>query len=191
MMRIFIALFVFFLIPLSAVLAADVTVVPERILGKATAPVTVEEFVSLTCSHCAHFYSETLPELEAKYVDTGKVRFILRDFPMDGVALKAAALARCMPEEQYYPFIKVLYKTQKDWSLNPDPQKLLIQYARLGGLDEAKAKSCLDDEKMIGAIIKEDMEATQKLKINATPTYFFRLEGRCSSIPTRSCWCKS
>src|SRR5262249_31135009 len=88
----------------SYAMAADTVTVPERILGKADAPVTVEEFVSLTCSHCADFYTNILPELEKNYVETGKVKFILRDFPLDGLALKAAALARCMPEEQYYPF---------------------------------------------------------------------------------------
>src|SRR4051812_12613573 len=91
--------------------AADPSV-PERILGNPKAPVTVEEFVSLTCPHCAEFYISVLPQLEKNYIDTGKVRFILRDFPLDGIGLRAAVLARCMPEDEYYPFIDVLYKNQ-------------------------------------------------------------------------------
>src|SRR5690242_10306505 len=92
--------------------AADAPALPDRVLGKADAPVTVDEYVSLTCPHCAVFYNDVLPSLEKKYVDTGKVKFILHDLPNSGIALKAAALARCMPEDEFYPFIRTLFKNQ-------------------------------------------------------------------------------
>jgi protein-disulfide isomerase len=162
--------------------AADTTTVPERIYGKPTAPVTVEEFVSLTCPHCADFYVNILPKLKEKYVDSGKVRFILRDFPLDGPGLRAASLARCMPEDEFYPFVEVLFKEQKSWALAADPNKVLVQYARLGGLPEDKAEACLADTQMQDAIIALRTAAQQKYEIQATPTFVFnngaqKLEG--------------
>jgi protein-disulfide isomerase len=159
------------LLTVSAVSYAAETHIPERILGKANAPITVDEYVSLTCSHCAQFYNDTLPELEKKYVDSGKVRFILHDFPLDNVALKASAIARCMPEEEFYPFVKVLYKHLPNWATAPDPEKALLQYAKLGGLGEEKAKECLADSKLQDALIAGRMEATQKIGVEATPTF--------------------
>jgi protein-disulfide isomerase len=150
---------------------ADDVKIPDRILGKVDAPITVEEYVSLTCSHCAEFYNDMLPELEKNYVDTGKVRFILRDFPLDGIALKAALLARCMPEDEYYPFIKILYKNQSSWAFGSQSEKTLMQYAKLGGLPEDKAKICLQDTKMQDAIIAIRTEATEKRNVEATPTF--------------------
>jgi protein-disulfide isomerase len=160
----------FVLLSFAPAARADDMKLPDRILGKADAPITVEEYVSLTCTHCGEFYTTILPELETKYVDTGKVRFILRDFPLDGTALKAATLARCMPEDEYYPFVKTLYKSLTSWATSPNPEAILIQYAKLGGLSEDKAKACLADTKLQDAIIAERTHATQ-LNIQATPTF--------------------
>ena len=145
--------------------------VPERVLGNADAPITVEEFVSLTCSHCASFNNDILPELKAKYVETGKVKFILRDFPLDGIALRAAALARCMPKEQFYPFITVLFKNQAQWAFGGNPTQAMIQYAKLGGLGEEKAKACADDAKLMDAIAANIDVYRQKYAIQATPSF--------------------
>jgi protein-disulfide isomerase len=154
------------------VLADDAPVmVPERVLGDANAPVTVEEFVSLTCPHCAEFYTTVLPKLKVKYVDTGKVKFILRDFPLDGTGLRAATLARCITPSEYYPFIEALYSNQAAWATQPSPDKTLIMYAKLTGLDEAKALVCLNDTKMQDAIVAGRSEAQKKYSIAATPTF--------------------
>ena len=116
----------------------------------------------------------TLPEIEKKYVDTGKVKFILRDFPLDGNALKAAVIARCMPEEQYYPFVKILYKNQSAWAFgNSDPEKTITQYARLGGLSDEKAKACLADTALQDAVVAERTDSVAKYNIEATPTFIF------------------
>ncbi len=150
---------------------AESAPLPARVLGKADAPVTVEDFSSLTCPHCGDFYVHTMPELKKKYIDTGKVRFILRDFPLDGLSLKATAIAHCMPEEQYYPFIAILYENQKAWALAPDPEKVLIQYAKLGGLGDDKAKACLNDTALQERIVAERQRATDTFNIQATPTF--------------------
>ena len=143
----------------------------DRVLGKADAPVTVEEYISFTCPHCADFYLNTLPVLKKDYVETGKVRFILRDFPLDSASLKAAALARCMPPDEFYPFVTILYQNQKQWALAPDPSSVFVQYAKLGGLGEDKAKACLSDNTMLDGVIAERTTATQKYNIQSTPTF--------------------
>jgi protein-disulfide isomerase len=150
---------------------ADVMPFPEQAVGKADAPIKVDEYVSLTCSHCAEFYNDTLPELEKRYVATGKVRFVMHDFVLDGMGLKAAQLAHCMPGDEFFPFIKTLYKNQTDWVLNADPERILISYAKLGGLSEDQAKACLKDTKLQDAIVTERDSATEKYKIEATPTF--------------------
>ena len=166
-----VAAFVGFLVWANPTLRAETTQIPDRIMGNINAPITVLEYVSMTCSHCAEFYKDTLPELKKRYVETGKVRFILRDFPLDGVALKASTIARCMPEEQFYPFISVLYGNMAQWISSTDPDKTLIQYAKLGGLSEEKAKTCLNDTKLIDAIVAERTDGTKKYDIQATPTF--------------------
>ena len=143
-------------------------VLPERVLGKPDAPIRVDEYVSLTCSHCAAFYNAILPDLEKRYIDSGKVRFILHDYVMDAFGLRAATLARCMPEDEFYPFIKILYKNQQDW-VGIDAEKILISYAKLGGLPEDKAQACLKDTRMQDAIIAERTAVEDK--IEATPTF--------------------
>ncbi len=144
----------------------------DRVLGSPSAPVRVDEFVSLTCSHCADFYVQTLPELEKRYVETGKVKFIMHDFPLDGISLKAAAVARCMPTDEYFPFIKTLYQTQMQWAFSKtDPEATLIQYAKLGGLSEEKAKACVKDKDLQNAILTERTTATSKYQVEATPTF--------------------
>lgn len=150
---------------------ASAETVPERILGKKDAPVTIEEFVSLTCSHCADFYMKILPELETKYVETGKIKLILRDFPLDGIALKASALARCMPEAQFYPFIKVLYANQAQWAFGGGADQKLMQYAKLGGLSGEKAQACLNDTTMLDALAAGREAAAKKYDIQSTPTF--------------------
>ena len=162
---------VFLLAAASAARAGDDRM-GDRFLGKADAPIKVEEFVSLTCTHCAGFYTETLPELEKKYVDTGKVRFIMREFALNGIDLKAFAVARCMPADEYFPFVKTLYAAQANWAFGGgDPEKNLIQYAKLGGLPEEKAKACIADTKLQDEIIAERTAGGDKYKVEATPTF--------------------
>ena len=142
------------------------------VLGNPNAPITVDEYVSLTCSHCAEFYTTILPQLEKTYVETGKVKFILRDFPLDGVALKAAIIARCMPKDSYYPFVKLLYQNQSAWAFgNNDHEKVILQYAKLGGLSDEKASACMLDTKLQDEVIAERTDASSKKNIEATPTF--------------------
>lgn len=152
---------------------ADAPIVQDRVMGKADAPVTIVEYASLTCSHCAEFTTKVLPEIEKKYVETGKVKYIFRMFPIDGIALKASVLAYCMPQEQFYPFINVLYKNIEQWAFGKTPEVTLIQYAKLGGLGEERAKECLQNTKLLDDVVAIRTEAQDKYDISATPTFIF------------------
>ena len=143
--------------------AADDTAMADRVLGSSNAKIRVDEYVSLACSHCAEFYNNILPQLEKNYVDTGKVKFILHDFPLDGTSLKAAVVARCMPTDEFFPYVRLLYKNQSTWAYgNLTPEQTLIQYAQLGGLSSEKAKACLGDTKLQDDIIAERTLASTK-----------------------------
>jgi len=154
--------------------AAELLVPPplgDRMLGKEDAPVTVVEYASMTCPHCAHFHETTYPELKKRYIDTGKVRFIFREFPLDPLAAGASMLARCADKEQFFPLIETLFQQQSKWAVEkPIPQLLAI--ARQAGFSEEKFKACLSDQKMLDAMQAEQKRATDKFQVNSTPTLF-------------------
>ncbi|MFA6280281.1 MAG: thioredoxin domain-containing protein [Bdellovibrionales bacterium] len=152
---------------------APVQELPIRALGRADAPLTITGYSSLTCSHCADFFNNVMPEIEKRYIDTGKVRFIYRDFAMNGIDLKGMALAHCMPKEQFFPFIKIVYKNQATWIRGDKPDATLTQYAEMAGLASDKAKSCTEDTKLMDALVAVRTEAMEKNEIKATPTFIF------------------
>jgi len=149
------------------------TTFPERVIGEGRTPVVIDEYISLTCPHCAEFYLNTLPELEKRYVKTGKLRIIVHDYPLDGASLKAAALARCMPGEEYFPFIRILYENQSKWAASGNPDKILVQYARLGGLDEERANACIKDPAIQSAVLAERSAGADQYGVSSTPTFVF------------------
>lgn len=146
-------------------------VLTEHVLGNANAPVTIIEYASLNCSHCAHFHKEILPEVVKKYISTGKIKLIFRDFPLNGMALKAAQLTQCMPEDRYFPFVKTLFENMEGWSTAADPEATLTQYAKLAGLPGERVTKCLNDKAIQDALIKRRMQAETQFKVNATPTF--------------------
>jgi protein-disulfide isomerase len=146
-------------------------VLEHHMVGSPDAPIYVQEYASLTCSHCGAFYEKIFPEIKEKYIDTGKVRFVLKDFPLDAMSLKAGALAQCMPKEQYYPFVKLLYKNIAQWAFSKNNEQTLLQYASLGGLDKDKAKACMEDSKILDALVAQRTDASKKYGIEATPTF--------------------
>ncbi len=143
----------------------------DRILGDPAAPVTIIEFASLTCPHCATFHTETLPELKRKYIDSGKVKLIMRDFPFDRVGLAAAMMARCAPAERYHRFLDVLFETQEKWASASDPVSELKRIGQLGGLAPADFDVCLGNEELMNGIIQGRLDAVNEFDINSTPTF--------------------
>ena len=117
---------------------------PDRVLGKADAPITIIEYASLTCPHCADFDKEVLPELKTKYIETGKAKLVYRDFPLDQWAMRAAMLARCAPADKYFSFIDVLFQNQITWATAKDPMAALEKIGKLGGVSSEQFNACME-----------------------------------------------
>lgn len=145
--------------------------IPDMVLGRADAPATIVEFSSLTCPHCATFHSETLPKIKKEWIETGKAKLVYRDFPLEGVAMGAAMLARCMPTDRYFAFLEVLFSSQRQWAYSQNPMASLQTLARLAGLSDERSKQCMTDNAMMAAIRAKQTEAEQKYKINSTPQF--------------------
>lgn len=155
--------------------AADDPRMAERAVGSAKAPVTVREFFSLTCPHCARFARDTLPEVQKQLIATGKLRYIYEDFPLDRVALMAAMVARALPPERYEPFVLALLASQDRWAFargvnNTDE---IFKMAALAGMSRATFDATINDTKLRDAILAEQDAAEKKYQVNATPTFIF------------------
>lgn len=144
--------------------------VVEHTLGDPAAPVTIIEYASLTCPHCAHFHREELPAIKEKYIDTGKAKLIFRDFPLDQLALQAAVLAHCAGEARYFKFLDAMFASQATWARAADPIAALKQLAKLGGLSEAEADACLADRAMQDGVLQSRLDGEQQFNVASTPT---------------------
>ncbi len=141
-------------------------------LGPADAKVTIIEYASLTCSHCATFHKDTYPKLKERYIDTGKVRFTLREFPLDPLATAGFMLARCEGESKYYPITDLLFDTQRSWAFVDKPLDALQQMLKQAGFPQEKFESCLRDQKLYEAVNAVRKRGEEKFKVNLTPTFF-------------------
>ncbi len=144
---------------------------PDLVYGKADAPITIEEYASLTCGHCGAFYTNVLPHLQKTYIDTGKVKFVYRDFPLDDLAVGAAMLARCGKDKRG-DMIGVLYKTQQTWlSEKANPLEELLKIGRQFGMKQDEMEKCLADEAAAKAILADADAFEKAVKIEGTPTF--------------------
>ncbi len=120
----------------------------DVVMGDANAPVTIIEYASMTCSHCATFHNTTYPEMKKKYIDTGKVKYILREFPLDPLAAAGFMLARCSGNDKYYPIVEMLFQKQGEWvTQNPIPP--LLALAKQMGFTQESFEACLKDQKVL------------------------------------------
>lgn len=159
-----------FVLTLSLSARAD-AVYEERAIGSPDAPVTLIEYASYTCPHCATFHNNVLPLIKKDYVDTGKVRVIFRDFPFERVGATAAMLARCIDEKRYIGYKSLLMKQQEKWATSPDPIKALFSLSKLAGMSQPQIDACLANEKLLDEIIKVRKEATDTHGFNSTPSF--------------------
>lgn len=143
----------------------------ERSLGRADAPVTVHEYFSLSCSHCAAFHVNTLPKIKTNYIDTGKIRFVFHDFPLGGLASAAAMLTRCGDADAYHGFVDILFKKQKQWLRSDAPLQELEGFARLAGMSPDDVMECLDNEPLFKEIETRKVGYNRDLGIKSTPTF--------------------
>jgi len=144
----------------------------ERALGDEAAPVTIVEYSSLGCPHCAAFHRETLPQIKEAYIDTGKVRLVYRDYPLGGVAMAAALIARCVEPSRYFGFINMLYRDQATWATSTKPLDDLKQLSRFAGLSEADFNACLENKALLQDIQGTAAQAQKEQGVSSTPTFF-------------------
>jgi protein-disulfide isomerase len=144
---------------------------PDMVLGKADAPVTIVEYASMTCPHCAHFHETTLPALKTKYIDTGRARLILREFPFDPRAQAGFMLARCS-KDNYFPMVDVLFKQQASWAApESDPKVALLQLSKLAGFTQESFNACLTDQKLLDEIMSVQKRGADDFGVDSTPTF--------------------
>lgn len=145
----------------------------NRSIGSASAPLTVHDFSSLTCPHCAHFHNEILPEIKKNYIDTGKVRWVFHSFPLNAPALKADMVARCAPNDQFLKLTDFMYSNQERWAFESQPLGNLSMLLKVAGVTDEIFQACSNNEELQTALIKAGQEATEKYKINSTPSFIF------------------
>ena len=146
-------------------------VLPDQAVGNPDAPVTVIEYASMTCGHCAAFHNTTYPEFKKRYVDTGKARYILREFPLDPLAAGAFMLARCAGKDKYFPLVETLFQQQRNWVVQK-PIEPLFAIAKQAGFTQETFDACLKDQKMLDAIEWVRARGADKFKVDSTPTFF-------------------
>lgn len=142
----------------------------ERAMGDPNAPVTIIEYASLTCPHCAHFHNDVLPDLKERYIETGKVRLVFRDFPLDERALMAAALAHCAGPDRYFGFLDVLFQTQSGWARADDYLGALKKLGKLGGMSDEEMDQCLADQELTDGILQTRLDGQNEHQVSSTPT---------------------
>lgn len=153
---------------------------PDLALGSPDAKVTIVEFASMTCGHCANFHNNVFPELKKKYIDTGKVRFILREFPLDNLAAAGSMLARCAGGDKIYPMLDMLFQRQADWVVRQNPVPKLFELAKQAGFTQESFDKCLTDDKLLSQLEAARTRAGEAFGVTSTPTFFIngkRLEG--------------
>ena len=146
------------------------SIIADRVLGSTNAKITVIEYASMTCPHCAEFHAGPFQMLKTEYIKTGKVRFIYRDFPLDRLALAAAMMARCAPKERYYPIVEIIFRTQTNWAKQANPTDALSQIGLLSGISKKTYKACVGNKDIYEGVMKIRNDGEAKFDIQSTPT---------------------
>ena len=151
---------------------------PDMALGSANAAVTITEYASMTCPHCAAFNETVFPKIKSEYIDTGKVRYVFREFPLDIKAVAGSMLARCIAKDdagKYFAVIDLLFKQQNDWVMK-NTTETLTRIGKQAGLSQQQVESCLKDQALLDKIAADQKYASEILKVDSTPTFFLNGE---------------
>ena len=150
-------------------------------MGSASAPVTIIEYASMTCPHCAAFAVTTFPKLKEKYIDTGKVRYIMREYPLDRLATAAFMLARCSGPDKYYPLIETLFAQQQKWAVK-EPIPPLLAIAMQAGFTKQSFEACINDKALLDKVDQMRNRGKEKFKVEATPTFYINGERHSGAL---------
>jgi protein-disulfide isomerase len=148
----------------------------EMGMGDPDAPVTVIEYASMTCGHCATFHNQTWPRVKVEYVETGKVYFILREFPLDPLATAAFMLGRCLEGDRYFAFIDALFARQQAWAGASNPEQALFEMARQAGFNRENFNACLTNQEILDGVNWVKERGAQRFEVRSTPTFFINGE---------------
>ena len=151
---------------------------PDMALGPATSPVTITEYASMTCGHCASFNETVFPKIKSEFIDSGKIRYVFREFPLDIKAAAGSMLARCIAKEdagKYFAVIDMLFKQQNDWVMK-NTTETLTRIGKQAGLSQQAVEDCLKDQALLDKIAADQKFASEVLKVNSTPTFFINGE---------------
>ena len=151
---------------------------PDMALGPANSPVTITEYASMTCGHCANFNEKVFPKIKSEFIDTGKIRYVFREFPLDIKAAAGSMLARCIAKDdagKYFAVVDMLFKQQSDWVLK-NTTETLIRIGKQAGLSQQAVEDCLKDQKLLDKIAADQKFANEVLKVNSTPSFFINGE---------------
>ncbi len=154
-----------------AATAGEMLFEDDRILGAADASVTIIEYSSLTCPHCAKFHAETLPQVKEDWIATGKARIVYRHFPFDALGLRAASVANCIEGDRHFSFLDTLFRGQNVWVRADDPAGALAQVAALAGLDRERFDACFADQKEMDRILARAQDGQASYEVQSTPTF--------------------
>lgn len=147
---------------------------PDMFLGPKDAAVTVTEYASMTCPHCAAFTKDVFPKIKEAFIDTGKIRFVFREFPLDIKAAAGSMLSRCIAKDdaaKYFAVTDLLFKSQEDWVMK-DTAASLTRIGKQAGLSQKEVEDCLKDQALLDKIAADQKYANDVLKVNSTPTFF-------------------
>jgi protein-disulfide isomerase len=151
---------------------------PDMALGPANASVTIIEFASMTCPHCAAFNKDVFPKIKSEYIDTGKIRYVFREFPLDIKAAAGSMLARCIAKDdssKYFAVVDMLFRQQDDWVMK-NTTETLSRIGKQAGLSQQAVEDCLKDQALLDKIAADQKYASEVLKVNSTPTFFINGE---------------
>jgi len=177
--RAFVALASALALPLGASVALAAEPLPDKVLGNPDAPVEIIEYASMTCPHCASFHETVFPALKEEYIDTGKVRFVLREFPFDPLAAAVFMLARCS-DDKYYDVVDLFFETQRQWAVREGALKEIRALAKQAGFSDEAFQKCLTDQQLLDGINAVKDRGASEFGVNATPTILIdgtKLEG--------------
>ncbi len=171
----FLLIFIFIRIGASKAEDSSVLNITENdfVIGKIDAPITIIEYASMSCSHCASFHNNTLPDLKEEYIDTGKVKFVFRDFPYNFPALLGSMVMRCTPNDVRYDYMNALYKLQNQWVLEENAKTIqeLYKIMQSGGMKKEDFEACINNTDLENQIIQEIIDAQEEFQIKNTPSF--------------------
>lgn len=163
------------IVPSMTALAADDDIITHistpRILGDPKAPIKVVEFFSMTCGHCANFHNVTFPKVKSDMIERGLIQFEMHPFPLDGLALRAHALARSLPMTRYFPMVKALMSQHKQWVRAEDPLAALMKIARLAGISGAEFNKIMSNRALLEKLVEMRQTAVDDWNVSSTPSF--------------------